>query len=74
MSLLKGLSSSSRKTNNMENDDLTTELNDTTEAAYLDNVQPEEFEEYDDDYDHDDMYDTDSALGSAGFGTDEYYE
>lgn len=58
----------------MENDDLTTELNDLSESAYLDTVQPEEFEEYDDDYDHDDMYDIDSGLGSAGFGTDEYYE
>jgi len=30
---------------------------------------------YDDvDHDHDDMYDVESALGSAGFGTDEYYE
>ena len=26
-----------------------------------------------DDYDHDDMYDVESALGSAGMGTDEYY-
>ena len=30
---------------------------------------------YDDvDHDHSDMYDVESALGSAGFGTDEYYE
>ena len=27
-----------------------------------------------DDVDHDDMFDVESALGSAGFGTDEYYE
>jgi hypothetical protein len=28
----------------------------------------------DDDFDHDDDYDVDSALGSIGWGTDEYYE
>ena len=28
----------------------------------------------DDDFDHDDNYDMDSALGSIGWGTDEYYE
>ena len=27
-----------------------------------------------DEHDHDDMYDVDSALGSAGMGTDEYYD
>ncbi len=26
-----------------------------------------------DDHDHDDMYDVESALGSAGMGTDEFY-
>jgi|TARA_R110002012_G_C11437772_1_gene590190 hypothetical protein len=25
-------------------------------------------------YEHDDMYDVESALGSAGYGTDEWYE
>ena len=30
--------------------------------------------ECDEPYEHDDMYDTDSALGSAGFGTDEFYD
>jgi len=29
---------------------------------------------HDDDFDHDDDYDVDSALGSIGWGTDEYYE
>ena len=28
----------------------------------------------DDAFDHDDNYDMDSALGSIGWGTDEYYE
>ena len=28
----------------------------------------------DDDFDHDDDYDVDSALGSIGWSTDEYYE
>tara|TARA_R100000951_G_C2487321_1_gene133364 strand:+ start:245 stop:460 length:216 start_codon:yes stop_codon:yes gene_type:complete len=42
-------------------------------AEYLEQAQPEDYDEYDD-YDHDDMFDADSALGSAGFGTDEYYE
>jgi len=28
----------------------------------------------DDDFDHDDDYDVDSAMGSIGWGTDEYYE
>lgn len=43
-----------------------------TDAEYLELVQPEDY--YDDDYDHDDMFDIDSALGSCGWGTDEYYE
>ena len=43
-----------------------------TDSDYIEQCQPEEY--YDDDYDHDDMFDTDSALGSCGFGTDEYYE
>lgn len=30
-------------------------------------------EEEDDEPDHDDMFDIESALGSAGMGTDEYY-
>ena len=46
---------------------------DPTDADLLDQIQPEDYDEFDD-YDHDDMFDTDSALGSAGFGTDEYYE
>jgi len=38
-----------------------------------------EFEDHPDDSDwdapeHDDMYDVESALGSAGYGTDEWYE
>jgi hypothetical protein len=31
-------------------------------------------DEEDEPIEHDDMYDTDSALGSAGWGTDEWYE
>ena len=49
-------------------------------ASYLDAFYPDWEEEaridaYDDeDHDHSDMFDVESALGSAGWGTDEYYE
>ena len=31
-------------------------------------------EDVDEPYEHDDMYDVESAFGSAGYGTDEWYE
>ena len=34
----------------------------------------EDVEDVDEPYEHDDMYDVESALGSAGYGTDEWYE
>lgn len=37
--------------------------------AEYESHEPDEFE-----YDHDDMFDIESALGSVGWGTDEYYE
>jgi hypothetical protein len=65
-----------------DQNELNTELNDRDEvtptlndAEYLEAEQPEDYDDFDDhDYDHDDMFDTDSGMGSAGMGTDEYYE
>lgn len=48
------------------------DTNALNDAEYLDLIDPEC--EYDHEPDHDDMFDCDSALGSAGFGTDEYYD
>jgi|TARA_R110001583_G_scaffold27336_3_gene97838 hypothetical protein len=36
--------------------------------------EDEDIEDVDEPYEHDDMYDVESALGSAGYGTDEWYE
>ena len=54
--------------NSMGHDPL--DSNQSFDADWREEVECEE----DYPYEHDDMYDTDSALGSCGWGTDEYYD